>query len=227
MKQKVLSLIFAELILVSAFVKTVSAQTFSLEIKCKNLPQNTVILGEVKGDKFTPLDSLNTKSNSLKFNVKESLHPGIYRVIFGQTLYAKIMNETPQQLDFIFNNEDIILETDFNAPEDSLLIILSEENRVWFEFQKNEKKLQNEMDELKMEIDYYQQAGTLEKATEQIQKYNEIQTERSQLIQNTIEKNSNLWAARLIAIFSRAISRWKSDGKSTERNFSERIAKND
>ena len=40
------------------------------------------------------------------------------------------MNEAPQQLDFIFNNEDIIFETDFEKPAENLLVVLSEENRV-------------------------------------------------------------------------------------------------
>jgi hypothetical protein len=66
--------------------------------------------------------------------------PGMYRLVFGQTVYARVMNEAPQQLDFIFNNENIILETNFTAPQDSLLVVLSEENRVWFGFSQRRKK---------------------------------------------------------------------------------------
>jgi len=37
----------------------------------------------------------------------------MYRLILGKTTYAKVMDEPPQQLDFIYNNEDLIFETDF------------------------------------------------------------------------------------------------------------------
>jgi hypothetical protein len=42
------------------------------------------------------------------------------------------------------------------APFDSLIVVQSEENRVWFDFLKKEKELQNHLDLLEKEVDYFQ-----------------------------------------------------------------------
>jgi thiol-disulfide isomerase/thioredoxin len=201
LKRKLVHIIFIWLIISSVFNRVTSAQTFTLEITCKNLPENMVVLGEVKGDNFIPTDSAKALKNTVKFTFSGNNQPKVYRVIFGQTMYAKIMNEAPQQLDFIFNNENIILETDFNTPEESILVILSEENRIWFEFRQKEKTYQTELNDLKLEIDFYHENGTPEKAAVQILKYNQLQKDRDQFLLNLAEKNNKLFASKLIKTF--------------------------
>ena len=125
------------------------AQSYSLQVSIKNQPDNPVVLGTIRGDKFTPVDTLVLQEvalghlpNQLKkvnWQFPVNATPGMYRLVLGQTTYARVMGESPQQLDFVFNNENIILETDFKAPQESLVVVLSDENRVWFDFLKKEK----------------------------------------------------------------------------------------
>lgn len=91
-------------------------------------------LGSIRGDKFTPVDTLElqqvegslpvennldsqgsihqvTSSHQMKqvsWQFPANATPGMYRLVFGQTAYAKVMGEPPQQLDFIFNKGDIV-----------------------------------------------------------------------------------------------------------------------
>ena len=150
----ILSIIFFVLVIgTHAF-----SQTNTLEITIKNQPENYIVMGSVSGDDFHSLDTIllrrgnsaNTKKAEYIF--PENAEPGMYRLIFGKTTYAKVMDEPPQQLDFIYNNEDLIFETDFEKPIENLLVVLSEENRVWFEFLRRENQIQEKLEELEMEV---------------------------------------------------------------------------
>jgi len=199
-----------------------SSQPFTLEIQIKNQPDEPIYIGKIKGDKFIPIDTLKvfkvTTGNSVltnqtkktSFTFPENSAPGTYRLIFGQTTYAKIMNETPQQLDFIFNNENLIFETDFIAPEDSLLVILSEENRVWFEFVRKKKEYVKKLKELELEINYCQdhlavktQPSTAGETlcNQYITKFNDLQKQRDDLINETIGRYPKLLASVMIKMY--------------------------
>lgn len=177
------------------------SQPFTLEAEIKNQPGNPVIFGELKGDKFTPIDSAKTVNNTVKFSFPENAHPGVYRLIFGQTLYARMMNEPPQQLDVIFNNENILLETDFNAPEDKLLVILSEENRVWLEFKRREILFREELNTVEKEVDFYRLTNNAEKLPQTIESYNRLQNRRNEFITEITAKNPGLLASEMILLF--------------------------
>ena len=227
-------LIFSLLLYVQA-----TAQPYTLEVSIKNQPDNPVVIGAVRGEKFLPVDTLDirevtggsvsneggiqqvTSSHQLKkveWKFPANVTPGMYRLVFGQTTYARVMGESPQQLDFIFNNENIILETDFKEPQENLVVVLSEENRVWFEFLKKEKELQNHLNLLEKEVDYFQtrvaaakfsaqavaEADLQELKQQTAQKantFNQLQMERDRFISNTITRNEGLYASRLIHLF--------------------------
>ena len=208
-----------------------ASQTNTLSIEIAGQPEIPVVLGQVKGDKFIPVDSVKVQPvtvsspaeleqedihpltpghrmniSKLTFHLPKNTTPGMYRLILGKTRLAEIMNEPPQQLDFIFNNENINLETDFKAPEDSLKIFQSEENRVWFAFKKQEKEYNAQIKELEMEINYYQAKGvgvgnSNNAVTNRITQYNLVQKERDSLIAKTNEQHPNLFATKIIKMY--------------------------
>lgn len=180
------------------------AQTFTLDITVLNQPENKIILGSLKGDKFTPLDSADVTNKHALFKLPEMTETGMYRLIFGKTLYAKIMNESPQQLDFIFNREHLVFETDFNAPEESLLVVLSEENRIWSEFRQLEKQWLKTKKEMEMDLAQYHQdllTGKISsvKGPELILAYHTLQTERDSWIVKQVSGNPDLYVTRLLS----------------------------
>ena len=184
--------------------KLASSQSSVLEIQITNQPQNQIVLGKISGDKFIPTDSAKVVNGFVQFLFPENSTTGMYRIIFGKTRLAEIMNEPPQQLDFIFNNEDILFETDFKVPEDSLKIIQSEENKVWFAFKNKEKELKKQMKEAEMEVDYFQRKRAEifnNKLTTAIISFNQLQKEREEIISETFSNHSRLFASRLINMY--------------------------
>jgi len=109
------------------------SQSFKVEGIITGQPDEEVIIGTLKGDTFTPADTAIPASGFILFDVPESAPTGMYRIILGQTTVAKVMHEPPQKIDFIFNKEDFVFKTNFNAPLDSIEVDSSQENKVWFD----------------------------------------------------------------------------------------------
>ena len=88
----------------------------------------------MQGDNYTVIDSTLSENGKIHFELSSDAHPGVYRLVFGKTGYAKVMNQDPQMLDFIFNNENIQLKTDFKNPLQTVQVVHSTENNVYFDF---------------------------------------------------------------------------------------------
>ena len=160
-----------------------SAQSYTLTVTVANQPDNPVILGRLRGAKFYPVDTIQGKQpQPYVFRFANNPVPCMYRIIFGQTLIAQVMHEPPQQLDFIFNKENVVLRTDFKAPEDSLKILQSAENKAWFAFKKKEHLLTREEEQ---HLPYLNTPSSDSSATQDKKdEYNRIQMERETFIRN-------------------------------------------
>ncbi len=177
------------------------AQPYSVGIIIKNLPDNPVILGAVKGDKFIAVDTAFAEKELVRFIMPKTANTGMYRVVMGQTTYAKVMNETPQQLDFIFNNEDIVLETDFKLPETKTKVIQSAENEIWFNFIKKEQIIKQNINELENGLNYYWAKDDTDNAIKSATEYNQLQMEYDLFVTRTAKQNEGRFAAELINTF--------------------------
>lgn len=181
------------------------AQSKKIAIKVHNQLDVTTKIGFIKGDKFILIDSVQAKKGEIRCQVSKNNISGVYRIILCQTPIAQIMNEPPQQLDFIFNGEDIELETDFNAPLDSAKVVESVENKTWIGFLRKEKAYQKQAKELEMQINYFQSNTsdpyyTNFKQADIIQEYNNLQKERAGLIVAIGKKHPDLYASKLIRL---------------------------
>ncbi len=176
------------------------AQSFTVEVQIKNQPDNTIIFGSVKGDDFTAIDSTSLKQSfgKITFTFPENAHPGVYRIILGNTTAGKILNESPQFIDFIFDNENLVFETDFKAPVDNLKVIKSKENTVWFGFLAKDKVIRQSIELLANEIDNYWIKGDTAKVITKANEFNQLQMERDMFISKTLDENRGLFASLMI-----------------------------
>ena len=176
------------------------AQTFNVEVQIKNQPDNAIVFGSVKGDDFNPIDSITLKQSvgKVQFIFPESALPGVYRIVFGTTPAAKILNEPPQQLDFIFDNENLAFDTDFKNPVENLKVIESKENAVWFEFFAKDKILRQNIDLLEKQIDQHWVTKDTANVIEAANEFNQIQMERDLFVVKTSQENRGLFAAQMI-----------------------------
>jgi hypothetical protein len=177
-----------------------SAQTFTVKVKIINQPFGNILFGSVKGDEFTSIDSTTLKQSSgvIVFNFPQNAHPGVYRIIFGSTPAAKILNEPPQMLDFIFDDEQIVFETDFKAPLENLKVINSKENTVWYDFLSKDKIIRQNIELIESKIDDYLLAGDKENASKLANEYNQLQMERDMLVVQTSQDNKGLFVSQMI-----------------------------
>lgn len=176
------------------------AQTFTVEVQIKNQPGNSIIFGSIKGDDFNEIDSTSLKqpAGKVKFTFPVNARVGIYRIVFGRTPAAKIMNELPQQLDFIFDNENLVFETDFKAPVENLKVIQSKENIIWFGFLAKDKILKQNIDLLEKQINQFWLKKDTVNVIKLANEFNQLQMERDALIAQTLQENRGLFAAQMI-----------------------------
>ena len=193
---KSIFVLFISLIAIQSF-----AQDYSVAIIIKNQPEVPIVFGAVKGDDFIAIDTSFAEKEVVRFTIPDSAHVGLYRILLGQTKYAKVMKEAPQQLEFIFNNEDVTLETDFNSPETETRVIQSEENEIWFEFKAKEQYLKKQIKELEQEVNYYWATDNKEKAIKTATEYNQLQMENDLFIKGIVKSNKGRFAAKLINAF--------------------------
>ena len=185
-----------------AFIQAVSfAQPFSVEVIIKNQPDNKISFGAVRGDDFFEKGIAFAENGVVRFKFREDAEAGVYRIVLGKTKYAEVMDEGPQQLDFIFNGEDIVLETNFKAPETETNVIQSAENEAWFLFKTKERVIKNELNELTQEVDYYWGKNEKEKAIKAADELNRLQIEHDLFITQWVKKADTLFAAKLIATY--------------------------
>lgn len=129
------------------------AQPFTLNVTVSNQPDNPIILGWISGDDFHKIDSAKAFNGAVKFLLPSDANPGVYRLVLGKTGYARVMNDDPQTLDFIFNNENIDLQTDFKAPFEALKVNRSKENQLYFDFMQRKKEYEKALLIMEKQLD--------------------------------------------------------------------------
>lgn len=177
-----------------------NAQTFTVKVQIKNHPTGKIVFGYIQGDNFTPLDSslLNQSSGILQFSFPENAHTGVYRLNFGQSSAAKVLNEAPQTLDFIFDYENIVIETDFNSPAESLKVIESKENSAWFDFLAKDKLIRENIEFIEKEINSFWQKNDTNKVIKLATEYNQLQMERDNFVVDAANNTRGLFVSQMI-----------------------------
>lgn len=111
-------------------------QNVKIEATVNQLPAGKVFLSQIRGERHKIIDSVFVSNNIVRFNIKDP-SPGVYRVILGKSLKADFLNEAPQFFDLVIDKENIInLKTDFNFPIDSMQILNSFDNQIYYEYLK-------------------------------------------------------------------------------------------
>lgn len=175
-------------------------QEYSIEVFIDNQPDNFIVFGAVKGDSFTPIDStfIYPESRKVIFRLPADSHPGFYRIVLGKTPYARVMNEPPQQFDFIFNRENIVLKTDFKEPLKKMEVLESAENGVWFEYLAKNRVLKEEIETLEKEIELFRSRNDKANTDKKINDYNTLQLARDMYITELVKMHGDLLAASAI-----------------------------
>ncbi len=163
------------------------SQEYSVKIKVSGFPEKEVYLAGFYGDKNTLLDTtMPDQDGTLIFKMKPEYYPGMYRIFLEQETF----------FDIIYNNEDIEITTDANYLYDSLKVIKSEENKVYYKFLRslNEYRLKFEL--LSPLNDFYPRSDTFFHDTRA--KYIGIQADVQLHINEMVAQYPDAWATKII-----------------------------
>lgn len=98
------------------------AQQYSFMVN--NCPAGQAYIHAVSGEKLSLIDSVPSGRTILyTFNPKKH-HYGFYRLQFSSAKW----------IDFIYDDKPLLLETDFTSPLDSARVLVSDANKLFYEF---------------------------------------------------------------------------------------------
>ena len=164
----------------------ITAQT--INIRVRNLNQGKAALSYLKGENVIKVDSIasNEKGEFHYSFVKNAGHQGMYRLSFSGNRW----------IDFINDNEFVILSTDANNIMDSLAVVSSESNKLFYQFIKLNKQYKIKTDLLQIILSKYPKDDDYYIYTEN--KLVELQKKYLHFVNVISQKNPKSFIARYI-----------------------------
>lgn len=121
------------------------AQSYYLQSRIEGFNGSRAYLIQFKGDQQKIIDSTSSLEGVFSFQFSKDVLPGIYRVILGDGGNENFFDEDPVYFDFIYNYEDIILRSTYTSVIDSMSILQSKENRIYYSYLKANEVFQAKM----------------------------------------------------------------------------------
>ncbi len=171
----------------SFFWLSSQCQHYYFEASIKNIPQKEIYLADFYGEKTHIRDTVlpDVKGN-IKFPMKDNYYPGMYRIFLDKEVF----------FDFIYNYENVSIITDYNYLSDSLKVITSEENKLYYNFLRAGSDYRRKFELLGPVVNYYPQNDTF--YIQAKNKYISSQKDYIALIDKMISEHSDMWAVKII-----------------------------
>jgi thiol-disulfide isomerase/thioredoxin/archaellum component FlaF (FlaF/FlaG flagellin family) len=160
----------------------------SIAIHLDNYNAGKVIIYSLSGEKTTIVDSITANTNgNLKFSLsKNNVHNGLYRISFDKN----------KMIDFVNDGENVSITTNANSILDSLRVIDSESNKLFYSFLILNKAYKTKTELLQLIIVRYPKDDNYYKATQN--KLTHLQNEYLEFVNITAQKNPQSFIARYI-----------------------------
>ncbi|MEI6455663.1 MAG: redoxin domain-containing protein [bacterium] len=171
------------------FPVTLWAQN-SIEGRIHNLDTKTIYLLSFYGEKSTTIDSIIADpAGRFLFTIAPGKKPGMYRVQWGKD----------NLVDLIWNRENISFETNSLTPSDSLVIINSVENRIYYDYSKKDRNTQSRLELLMPVVDYYPVHDSYYYLT--AAEMERIQKEQARLLDSLDQAHPGSYSARIFRLY--------------------------
>lgn len=171
------------LLFVAAFL---SAQEYTLDITIKQLNTDEVYLANFYGDNNSIIDTaVPDTAGQIIFTLKKEMQPGMYRVFLSQEVF----------FDIIYNYENIGITSQIDFLYDSLKILESNENKLYYGFLKEMNLYQRKLELLSPVVNYYPPEDSFyDQITEE---YINNQLNYSNFVKLLIDDNKDSWTAKI------------------------------
>jgi len=134
------------LILIFASFLSFGQANYSITGDIQGLSSKKVYLSGYSGEKLRLIDSTTSDDKGkFIFTLKPTIVSGLYRVSWGKDKF----------LDLILNKENIVFYTTSENPADSVQILSSLENNLYFWYERRERLNQSKLELITPIVDYY------------------------------------------------------------------------
>jgi thiol-disulfide isomerase/thioredoxin len=121
-------------------IPNVLAQPWSIKATIRN-SQKKAYLMSYRGDRFTVIDSTGVDEKGVIYFAMKGHYPqGLYKVSF-----SKYPNNKNWDITLLYDHENIELASGYGLPADSMKIIQSAQNKVYYEFLTLENRINKQM----------------------------------------------------------------------------------
>ena len=159
----------------------------TFNIKIKGAPNKTFLLSRYYGDKTIAVDTIRTdRTGRLKTSFDSSYLPGMYKVSLSKNSF----------FNFIINNEDIELQTFIVNAQDSMRVIQSKENKLLYQYLRNQNSFNKKINVLGSVIQNYPKSENY--YTNSIDEFFKVQDKFQQTIKDITEENPELFVTKYI-----------------------------
>lgn len=161
-------------------------QKNNLKLEIENFPEKEVYLASFYGEKNNILDTAFPSNGKIIFPLKSEYYPGMYRIFLTKDVF----------FDIVYNKENIEIKTDYENLYEKLEVIQSNENKIYYDFLRKGNDYRMKFDLLAPVNDYFPQTDSF--FYEARTKFLYVQAEFLEYINNTIKKNPDAWASKII-----------------------------
>ncbi len=160
---------------------------YTIKVKVDEHPMSQVMLANFYGDKNAIIDTLFTDiDGNLSFVFSDNQPVGMYRLYFTKEVFA----------DFIFENENIELSTEFDFPMDSMKVISSWSNKVYYEFLRAEHNFNIKLELLNPVVTYFPKDDNF--YFDIVNKFDKLQKQRDNYILNVAKERPDAFVSKFI-----------------------------
>ena len=157
-----------------------------INVRIAGLAEKKAALASLSGEKISFVDSISVdKNGEFEFNLDKQ-NSGIYQLTFN----------SKTRLDFIYDNEDVQIETDADNILDSLRVISSGSNKIYYEFTRLNKDYKTKSELLQLMLSRYPEEDDYYHVTKE--KLIRIQEDYLYFVNVTAQANPNSFIARYV-----------------------------
>jgi peroxiredoxin len=154
-------------------------------------PLKSVYLLSYYGERNFLIDSTKTDgTGNFIFTLNGATPPGMYKISFGKDL----------SVDLVFNRENIVFTSDVRSLTDSLAFKASVENRIYYDFMKQDQDRQTRLELLQPVLDFYPVRDEYYFYT--ALEYDRIQKDAERLLDSLKQHYPGSYAVRILNLYS-------------------------
>ncbi len=157
-----------------------------ITITVKNAPSESATLNTLEGEKVTFVKNINYRGDGVFSFSGENLFTGFYRLSLSKSRWV----------DFIYDGREVSLKTDVVNIPDSMKVIESESNKLYYEFVRINRAYKNKTELLQLILARYPKDDPYYKTTQE--RLTELQDDYTEFVNVTSQKDPRSFIARYI-----------------------------